>query len=109
MYSTTFFAIKRINKEKKTEYFDGIGTSFFFTKCFGSAPYYQISLRETDLESGQYFGWKDYTKQEYQMIWPSLVQAEICFPYGSKAEEEKGRGKLVGFVLENVIEVRPEE
>jgi hypothetical protein len=109
MYNTTFFAIKKINQKDKAEYFYGIGSFLFFTKCFGSAPYYQITLKETNLEEGQYFGWKDYSKQEYRMIWPSLVQAEVCFPYGSKAEEERGRGKLVGFILESAVEISKKE
>ncbi len=105
MYNTDFFARKELNKKTGETYFLGIGSNLLFAKCFGESPYYRIKLKETDLSTGKYFGWKDYLKKEYNMIFPSLVQAEICFPYGSKAEEERGLGKLVGFLVEDSVQI----
>jgi hypothetical protein len=31
----------------------------------------------------------------WALVWPSRAQYAICFPYGVKAEEERGRGRTV--------------
>ena len=103
MYKTEFFAIKKTNERNGQDYFMGIGSDLRFTECFGDGPYYKINLKETDLESAKIFGWKDYIKIEYNLLYPSLVQTQMCFPYGPDIEEEKGRGKLVGFTIEEMV------
>ncbi len=44
---------------------------------------------------GAYWAWWDAEKRWFTMIYPAEVLVEMCFPYGSKAEESRGRGKLV--------------
>jgi len=56
-------------------------------------------------ENGAYWGWWDAEKEHFTMIWPSRVQVEICFPYGSAAEERRGRGKLVQLKVEEIQEL----
>jgi hypothetical protein len=40
-----------------------------------------------------YWGWFDYDKQSFTMIYPKRFLLEMCFPYGIKASEDKNQGK----------------
>lgn len=59
----------------------------------GSEPIIRVSVEED--QKGDYFGWEYSDKKNFSMIYPSIKLVEICFPYGTKAEEEKGRGRVV--------------
>ena len=49
---------------------------------------------------GGHWGWWDHEHQAFAMIWPSKVQVEMCFPYGYRAAEWAGDGKLVELLVE---------
>jgi len=64
-------------------------------------------------DNGKYWGWiynPDYKDSMYrkdgipQMIWPSKNQVEMCFVYGIKAEEDRGKGKLVRLKITEIEE-----
>ena len=106
-----FYATKRENSE-------GVSFTNFYNNpeilimTFGNkSDIYKVKIRPSQKgEVSKYWGWHRYkTKnknsffdqtEEYCMIWPSKKQVEMCFPYGCKAEEERGRGKLTNFVVE---------
>lgn len=46
-------------------------------------------------KKGTYYGWVETGKRKPTMIWPSLAQFSMCFPYGYKAEEKAGHGYRV--------------
>ena len=46
-------------------------------------------------KNGTYYGWLRSNRDVPTMIWPSKIQFEMCFPYGPKIEEEKGKGKVL--------------
>lgn len=50
-------------------------------------------------ESSPYWGWHDYERNEYCMIWRSIHAARCCFPYGPEIEEKLGKGKFTNFVI----------
>jgi len=55
---------------------------------------------EVEVSQGQdmpdsYWAWWDIAGQRWTMVFPNKKLVEICFPYGSKAEEDRGRGKLL--------------
>jgi hypothetical protein len=52
--------------------------------------------------AGDYYGWQDTGAEDYVMIYPELFLLEMCFPYGSKAEVERGEGRVVRL---NITEV----
>lgn len=107
MYNTTFFARKSKNPKTGEEKFSDIFSHINSVKMSGPNPYYKILLRESiHSESPQYFGWKDYQKQEYSMIFPWEGTVRMCFPYGPEVEEKRGLGKLVGFILEDFKEFK---
>jgi hypothetical protein len=52
---------------------------------------------------GRYYGWHyydGYFKGKVSMIYSNRIGTEMCFTYGSKAEEERGRGKIVRLRVE---------
>jgi len=57
----------------------------------------------TDDESGTHWAWLDSDETSPSMIWPFREALEMCFPYGSKAEVDHGRGIVVRLRL-SVIE-----
>lgn len=63
----------------------------------------EIVVRERQPEDApsSYWGWLD-TKDpsRYTMVWPSEIQLEMCFPYGSEVSEKKGFGRKVNLVIE---------
>ena len=56
---------------------------------------YKIDVREArGDEETPYVGWFD-SEGNIDFIFPHLTLLEVCFPYGSKAEELRGRGKII--------------
>jgi len=60
-----------------------------------------------DDESTEYNGWWDFKENKFTMVHHSKV-INICFPYGYKAEEEAGHGKLYKVIIEDIIELEKE-
>jgi hypothetical protein len=57
---------------------------------------YRVEVsRGTHGDPGGYWGWWNLEYMRWEMVFGSKVQVEVCFPYGSKAEEERGRGWLL--------------
>jgi hypothetical protein len=107
MYTTTFYAMKSsIDSKADDKTFINIWPSLVQVKMSGNHPYYKIVLRECDeSETPKYFGWKDFVQERYNFIYNSKILVQICFPYGIKAAEKRGLGKLVGFILDNYEEL----
>ena len=63
-----------------------------YVKAHGlSFPIARVEITENP--TGSYFGWVEDGELKGAYVWPSEMQTEMCFPYGSKAEELKGRGR----------------
>jgi len=109
MYNKIFYARKEIHhfKEGKIEVLCDVHSSLEMTKLYGESPYYKIKVREIKKgEKSAYWGWKDFEKKEYCMIYPHKAGTEMCFPYGPKAEEKRGKGKLVNLVIEEIEKLK---
>ena len=61
-----------------------------------------VSVSVSEHEDGTHHGWKD--EDGFSMIFESLIQLKICFPYGMQVEIDKGGGTPV--VLQ-VVENKP--
>ena len=59
------------------------------------SPIHKVKVEEDSTGESKYYGWLDAETQEYRMIWCEKKLVEMCFPYGYKVEEEKGKGRLV--------------
>ncbi len=72
--------------------------SLNYVKLHGlSEPIVRVSLIED--ENGEYYGWIPTGKDTPTMIWKSEVVFSICFPYGYKTEEQRGKGKAIRLLV----------
>lgn len=62
----------------------------------GVGEIFKVSLREVEAgEKSQYWAWFENGVKRFNICYPRKEAVEMCFPYGHKVEEEKGRGRLV--------------
>lgn len=65
------------------------------------APVLRVEARlAAEGEEPTLFGWWDY--ERVSMVWPSRVQFEMCFPYGSKVEVAAGAGRPIQLVVTKI-------
>jgi hypothetical protein len=81
--------------------------SRWWVTTFGSPdPIVAVRLRErteSDPPSSHY-AWIDAKRPDrYAMLFPSEIQFETCFEYGSKAEEARGYGRKVNLIVEEIV------
>ena len=67
-----------------------------------SIPIVEVELELAD--DGQYYGWLETGEDTPSMIYPYETLFSMCFPYGPKAEEDRGRGKILRFNVKKVEE-----
>lgn len=58
-------------------------------------PILQVEVSEGMDTPGTYWAWWDEQDQAFQFVNANKMGVEICFAYGSRAEEERGKGKLL--------------
>ncbi len=64
----------------------------------GHNPPIEVIVKED--EAGEYFGWMRPSDTEPVMIQPHRGMFEMQFPWGSKAEQEAGNGKVLKLTVE---------
>lgn len=45
------------------------------------------------------WAWWDNKAGKFRYVYDSKKKVEICFPYGYKVEEDKGKGKLLEVIV----------
>ncbi len=60
--------------------------------CADRGPFFKVRIVLD--ESGDYWTWHSYETDRFCFTHHWREGVEICFPYGSKAEEKAGRGKI---------------
>ena len=95
------------------------GNGTYLTHFFPSRKAYAVcGVRETDAirvrltvveDTGAalYYGWYDAKDQRLSMVFHARKLVEMCFPYGSRAEENCGRGRLVALHVERSCKESP--
>jgi len=58
-----------------------------------------MEVEVTEDPEGPYHGWLETGEDTPSMIWPSQAQRDMCFAYGPKTEEDRGRGKMMRFTI----------
>ena len=58
-------------------------------------------------EEGTYWGWYSAERMDVSMIFAHRTSLEICFPYGSKIEEDRDRGRVVRLRVTWVVDPVP--
>lgn len=51
--------------------------------------------------NADYWGWYSNEDERFVFIWQAYLLLDMCFPYGMKAEEERGRGKAYRLEIES--------
>jgi hypothetical protein len=70
-----------------------------------------IRVRLTVIETSDdalYYGWYDAHHQRLSMVFHARSLVAMCFPYGPRAEEERGRGLVVALRVELLDRVEPQ-
>lgn len=63
------------------------------------APVHELEVAEGVDEPDSYWAWWDAEDEKFTMIYYARMIVEMCFTYGSKPEEDRGRGKLLPVVV----------
>lgn len=69
----------------------------FYPKAYGAEP---EPVQVTIDPEGTYWGWLETGGDVPIMVYPHKTLFEVCFPYGYRAEEEKGKGHAVRLRIE---------
>lgn len=108
-YSSSERKLKDMNLREKGIFFMHLRDGFYRNESKNAwhcslynetAPIHKVMVFEDMTGKSNYWGWFDNETQDYQMIWPNKMLTEMCFPYGSKVEEENGRGKMTCLNIE---------
>ena len=78
-------------------------------ELYGDCPIHRVRVTLIeDNHDGMYWGWLATDSKCPSMIYDARQLVEICFTYGTKCEEELGRGKVVGLLVDDLGEVSRE-
>ena len=98
------FSNKRRRIQDNKDYYTNIFSHEKAVKMCNNSPekIYKIDIREaTEDEETPYVGWL-YPDGTISFIFPNRVLLEVCFPYGTKAETEMGKGKVIRIVIKEI-------
>ncbi len=70
-------------------------------------PVFKVEVTEGTDAPGSYWGWWNSEDNSFHFVFPSRLQVDMCFPYGAKAEEERGRGKMMPVNVTVLEEIKP--
>lgn len=70
--------------------------------CLGRKPTAILQLELIEDENGTHWAWQATGDDIYSMIMPSKLHFECCFPYGSKAEVDRGKGRVVRLTVREI-------
>lgn len=85
-------------------------TNFFVnpwgTQQYGHDRIFEVLVREPKPgETPRYWSWWNEKEQRFTFTWRFDGLLEMCFAYGTRAEEERGRGKKIQTVVDLVREI----
>lgn len=95
----------------KKEYFRHFGIRPSIASMYGDKPEDIVNVKctisedQTEHTAPDYWGWYDLNEKRWSigsLIQPSFIQFKMCFPYGYKAEEERGYGKAYRLDIEEI-------
>lgn len=65
-----------------------------------SANVLEALVTETSDTKKAYWAWWDSKEKEFEFVYPEKFLVDMCFPYGTKPETEKGGGYLLPVSIE---------
>lgn len=103
----TYYAHKRARSDGRVLYLHASPSLGSLRHFHSSDEVVRLRLRErreSDPPS-VYWGWiATRTPEQFSMVWPSKLAFEVCFYGGSKTAEEKGNGRAVNLIVEELVE-----
>ena len=70
-------------------------------------PIYKIDVREAaedEMSATPYYGFLD-NDGEIKNIYPTFGLFDMCYPYGARAEEKAGKGKIIKVIITEISQV----
>ena len=105
---------------KKRDFYQHFGIRSVLCSLYGDKPE-DIVVVEFKISENQevpqpnapalnadYWGWYDNNTKKFSMIYAQHFLLEMCFPYGTKASEEFGKGKAYRLEIVNIFK-QPKE
>ena len=62
-------------------------------------PVYAVTVTESKPTPDCYWAWWDRERERFLFVYPARSLVSMCFPYGSKAEEDAGRGQVLPVIV----------
>ena len=106
MKRSVMFCHERIDCDGKT-YLTHFNPNPKTTRRYGSGQICKVRVLED--VNGDYWAWWDTgwdgERKEFRYVYTVKSVVEMCFPYGTKAEEDRGRGKLMRVSIKMIEKV----
>ena len=91
------YCTREFHEIDKVNYYQNIYSSILQVQmCIDKSELiFKIDVREAkENEETLYYGWLE-NDGKITMIYEHILKFEVCFPYSYKAEEKKGKGKMI--------------
>ena len=108
-FNTKFFCQKEKDRQGKDYYCNFSSGFVHYPHFFGEGPYFSVTIQETQESQDSYWAWKSFERQEYDYIYTARQLVDMCFPYGSAVEVERGSGIIVTVSLHDIVQLTDEE
>ena len=102
------YCVKRLREQDGILYFTNIFPDPRTVRmCLNSPePIFEIDVKESDIDNNQpYWGWLDAEDGEIRYVFPAKTLVSACFPYGVKAAEESGQGKMIKVAITEIKQI----
>jgi hypothetical protein len=102
MRQTILYCCKRPPDNNGVVYHHFADSAFVARLYDGESPIVRVRVREArEGEEPTHWGWWDNEQEKFAapMTWGARFLVNMCFAYGSKVEEEHGRGHVLPVVV----------
>lgn len=98
--STVMYAT-RLPKHNGGTYLSGFAHSEQIAKLNFYKPVERVTVRNLrEGETSEYWAWWDTKAKRFDYVFMGRSLVDMCFPYGSKVETEKGNGEIVNVAID---------
>lgn len=98
------YCTRKFHEIDKVNYYQNIYPSILQVQmCIDKSELiFKIDVREAkENEKTPYYGWLE-NDGRITMIYEHILKFKVCFPYGYKAEQKRGKGKMIKVLIEEV-------
>ena len=103
--------IKTCTKSKYGNYYTHFGIDKKFVNIWGNKLEDILEVKMCisenqslpNINEQEYWGWYDFERKEFTIIYSNYKQFSVCFPYGIKVEEDSNKGKAYRLKIVEII------